>query len=328
MIVAKKSKNNDLVRWIKLELEGYFSNNKVLQESDSVPEYRMIVGLYRDQFGNAVIIKNPKLSFVNEYRLRYGVVKLETMSNNNGEISLFDSDLIKLVSENLNINVHCFSFDPGSIIVILDLIRNELIERLYENNLLNIIDENYLKKNRYDFWIWKFKNNKLVSLILIIALVVAGLSGFLDNFMNVYKYANKYVFSEKEIVKKQFVTIKVKNTTKNSHDILNFVEYSIDEMSGRNIVNYYNGRQSYYDIDEETINIDPEEEITLFIELPQKLLSSNLYNKGSGDMYISIFVSDMEKKMVEFIAFYEESIDKYYIKYTIEEDNNVEENLN
>src|SRR4030043_1349614 len=72
LILSKKIKDKELEEWTQLEMSGYVSANPAMTDDVTVPEYRTVPGQYNDIYGRPLIITDPKLQFVNEYRLRPG----------------------------------------------------------------------------------------------------------------------------------------------------------------------------------------------------------------------------------------------------------------
>lgn len=130
LLIAKKIGDADLEKWALLELNGYFSHNNALTKEVVVPDYRTVPGQYHDIHDRPLIIQDPKLQFVNEYRLRHGVSELEELQKSKGFLSFQDQSFIGLIKDHLDVEVHSFSFSPTSIIGILDGIRTALINKL------------------------------------------------------------------------------------------------------------------------------------------------------------------------------------------------------
>lgn len=97
-----------------------------------VPEYRTVVGQYSDIYGRPFLIREPKLQFINQYRLRNGIDELEKLSNGSEFIYIQDDELIQKIREDLKVNVHAFSFSPISVSRIISIIRSRLSDWLYE----------------------------------------------------------------------------------------------------------------------------------------------------------------------------------------------------
>lgn len=75
--MAKSSGNPNLEKWSRLELHGYWNTNEALTDEVVVPEYRTVPGQWLDDFGRVLLIDQPGLEFLNEMRLRQGVLELE-----------------------------------------------------------------------------------------------------------------------------------------------------------------------------------------------------------------------------------------------------------
>jgi len=130
LIFSKQIRDKPLEKWAELELNSYFNSNKALTNEVIVPEYRIVAGQYHDVYNRPLIIKNPNLQFVGEYRLRNSVSELEKLSQSENLITIRDTNFTELISETLGVEVHSFSFSPTSIVGILDGIRTNLINRL------------------------------------------------------------------------------------------------------------------------------------------------------------------------------------------------------
>jgi len=130
LILSKQISDKKLEKWTELEINSYFNSNKALTEEVVVPEYRTVGGQYHDIYGRPLIIKDPKLTFVNEYRLRHSVSELEKLSESNKLISFQDPSFTEIINKELKIDVNSFTFSSTSIIGVLDGIRTNLINQL------------------------------------------------------------------------------------------------------------------------------------------------------------------------------------------------------
>lgn len=131
IIVSKKINDPDLEKWLKLELNGYFSNNPAMTHEIKVPEYRTVGGLFYSSSNQPLIIQDPNLSFVNETRIRNGVFEIEDMKTREEKFIFFiDLKSNQLIKQNLNVEVQYFKVSKASIGSILSRIRTELLDRL------------------------------------------------------------------------------------------------------------------------------------------------------------------------------------------------------
>lgn len=130
LILAKTIKDKELEKWAELEISGYFKGNASLTSEVIVPEYRSVPGQYTDLQNRPLIINDPKLKFVNEYRLRNAISELENLAQKNSMMSIQDSSFIDLIKRKLNATVHYFNFDTVSVIGILQAIRTNAINKL------------------------------------------------------------------------------------------------------------------------------------------------------------------------------------------------------
>ena len=130
--LVQRLNEKDFEHWIRLELNGYFNSNPELKEKDIVPPYRTIAGQHSDDFGRPLIITDPKLSFINETRLRFEVEELEGISHSDKPISFRDPVMSSIIKEHLNINVTLFTFNPKQVVGILTGIKTRLSDFLVE----------------------------------------------------------------------------------------------------------------------------------------------------------------------------------------------------
>ena len=130
LILSKKIKDKELEKWTQLEMSGYVSANPAMTDEVVVPEYRTVPGQYHDIYGRPLIITDPKLQFVNEYRLRPGVPELENLAKSSKLLTIQDPARMELIKKNLKVEVHSFSFSSTSIIGILGAIRTNLINKI------------------------------------------------------------------------------------------------------------------------------------------------------------------------------------------------------
>jgi uncharacterized protein (TIGR02391 family) len=130
VILAGDVQNREVEKWAKLELGGYVRDNPELNNDVVVPEYRTVAGIWHDRFGRPLIIDNPKLLFVNSYRLRNGVAELEELSQSDSPHMLLDPGLAKTFREELNVEVDRIIFGPREVVGVLSNIRTRFIDAL------------------------------------------------------------------------------------------------------------------------------------------------------------------------------------------------------
>lgn len=127
--LAQKVQNQELEHWARMELYGYNSDGG-MTEGDTVPEYRAIGGRYIDVHGQILHIDDPKLEFINAYRLRLGAAQLEELSKKTEMQNLQDPGYLQIIRQNLGVNVYRFCFNPVELIGVLQNIRNALLEKI------------------------------------------------------------------------------------------------------------------------------------------------------------------------------------------------------
>jgi len=121
--------NESLEHWVRMELYGYTQEGG-MTEQDVVPKYREVTGRYMDQYNQMLHVDNPKLAFVNTYRLRYGVRQLEELASKTEMQNVRDEKFIRLLREELHVDVFRFCFSPIEVTGVLDHIRNRLLEKV------------------------------------------------------------------------------------------------------------------------------------------------------------------------------------------------------
>lgn len=126
LCVAQDLKDPELEKWIRLELHGYWNTNSALTEEVVVPEYRTVAGYYTDDYGRQLVISDPKLGFINEMRLRFGVVEMEGMIGAKGPLAFRAANFAEIIRENFEIEVTTFNFSPATVPAVLEAIRTQL----------------------------------------------------------------------------------------------------------------------------------------------------------------------------------------------------------
>lgn len=124
--------NKDLEKWARLEINGYSNINPALTNDVVVPEYRTVCGQHLDKFGRSLLIEDPKLQFINEDRLRFGVAELEKMESRGEALSIRVPHTSKLIRDHLKIEVSRYSFSPIAVSGVLSGIRSKLLDWLHE----------------------------------------------------------------------------------------------------------------------------------------------------------------------------------------------------
>ncbi len=120
----------EILKWVKLELNGYFNTNHELTEEVIVPEYRTVAGQHSDDFGRPLVIKDADLAFVNTTRLRFGVADLEKFAEDNSTYSYRDPNMTEIIQNNMGVEVTTYTFHTGQAAGVLGGIKTELIEKL------------------------------------------------------------------------------------------------------------------------------------------------------------------------------------------------------
>ena len=141
--LAEKLSEKEMKKWGELEYNGYFNSNPIMDEKTEVPEYRTVPGVFKDFSDRPLYIEDPDLAFVNTIRLRQGIAELEDLSEKNGVLEIFDSNLTELIQKYLKVKVHKFTFSSSSVKSILSSVRAKFINNLIsmESNINGINSE-------------------------------------------------------------------------------------------------------------------------------------------------------------------------------------------
>lgn len=127
--LAQRVQNPELEHWARMELYGYNSDGG-MTDADTVPEYRAIGGRYIDVHDQILHIDDPRLQFINAYRIRLGVAQLEELAQKNDMQNIQDPGYLQILRENLGVNVYRFCFSPLELVGVLQNIRNKLLQKV------------------------------------------------------------------------------------------------------------------------------------------------------------------------------------------------------
>jgi hypothetical protein len=128
--VAQELKDNEFEKWIRLELHGYWNTNSALTEEVVVPEYRTVAGYYTDDYGRQLVLSDPKAGFINETRLRFGVIEMEGMIGAKGPLAFRAPQFTEIIRDELGVEVTTFNFSPKAVPPVLEAIRTGLFDSL------------------------------------------------------------------------------------------------------------------------------------------------------------------------------------------------------
>lgn len=130
IILAGEVNNKEVEKWAKLELGGYLRDNPEMDNDVVLPEYRTVVGVWTDQFGQPLLINDADLMFVNSYRLRNGVAELEELSKSDKPHTLSDPSFAAIIRKSLNVDVTYFTFGSREVVGVLSNVRTRFIEEI------------------------------------------------------------------------------------------------------------------------------------------------------------------------------------------------------
>ena len=131
LLLAKDLKNKELEDWTRLELGGYLRTNPALTATTKVPEYRRVTGLWHNDRGQPLIIRDANISEIfSDYRLRNGVAELEELSRANSVHSALDQTFPPMIKQNLRVEVTHYQFHSREVAGVLTEIRSRVIDWL------------------------------------------------------------------------------------------------------------------------------------------------------------------------------------------------------
>ena len=126
LVLATKSQDQNLIKWVKFELTGYYGTE--LTNDDVVPKYRDVSGYHADEFHRKLVLDREDMQFINTVPMRAGVVELEVYQENG--LIMKEPDLCKIIQDNLGVKVTSFHVSASQVKNVLANIKCELISRL------------------------------------------------------------------------------------------------------------------------------------------------------------------------------------------------------
>lgn len=133
---ARRLGDSEFADWIRLELSGYTSDNPAMTESTVVPEYRSVPGRHFDRAKRLIDIRDPRLSFLDTDRLRFGVGQLEDLARRSDTICVGDSAGMEIIRDSFDADPYAFCFEPTSVVGVLEAIRTNLLDQLEDRRQL------------------------------------------------------------------------------------------------------------------------------------------------------------------------------------------------
>lgn len=126
LVLATKAEDQDLIKWVKFELTGY--NSSEITHDNVVPQYREVSGYHADDLHQRLVLPREDMQFINIIRIRSGVVELEVYQEDG--LIMKDSDMCKIIQDNLNVHVTSFHVSASQVKQVLANVKCELISRL------------------------------------------------------------------------------------------------------------------------------------------------------------------------------------------------------
>ncbi|WP_028666316.1 TIGR02391 family protein [Runella zeae] len=122
--------DEELERWVGLELSGYTKTNPYFEHSEKFPYYRKIIGIYTDANNRPLSEYIPDLKEFNFFYLKQGVLELLAFSQRNKTI-VIPHPLTEDVKDDMKLQmIEKFHFEPAIVLGVLQIITNQLLRKL------------------------------------------------------------------------------------------------------------------------------------------------------------------------------------------------------
>jgi hypothetical protein len=122
--------DDELSSWVRLELMGYLTGNPSLKSDTIVPEYRSVGGNWYNDWGQMLVISDPKVEYVNQLRLRDGVAELEGYATATGLLAMRPTEFSEILRKGMKVDVTTFRFRPESVVQVLTNIKVQLLDHV------------------------------------------------------------------------------------------------------------------------------------------------------------------------------------------------------
>ncbi len=130
LVAATKVDDSELVGVLEREVAGYVADNPAMSEECVIPKYRAIPGTWFDDYGRRLLVRNPRLGFINEIRLRQGVAELEGYATAAGVLSIREPNYVEVIRSGFDVDVTTFRFQPSSVSQVLANLRVHILGQL------------------------------------------------------------------------------------------------------------------------------------------------------------------------------------------------------
>ncbi|MEI6141165.1 MAG: TIGR02391 family protein [Mariniphaga sp.] len=127
--LAEEINNLEVKKWASLELNGYLESNPSYIITDTLPEYRTVIGEFYDYYDRPLIINEDKLKFFNTIKLAQGVVELEFAAVENKILTVKSTAAFEIL-RGFDIIVNEFRFHSSAINSVLFKIRTVFSDKL------------------------------------------------------------------------------------------------------------------------------------------------------------------------------------------------------
>jgi hypothetical protein len=109
---------------------GYLAGNPAMNDDTVVPEYRAVPGQWYDDYDRPLVLDDPNLKFIDEFRLRQGVAELQGLATATSLLSVRPMRFPELIRRELDVEVSVFKFHPASVNQVLANIKLQLLDQL------------------------------------------------------------------------------------------------------------------------------------------------------------------------------------------------------
>lgn len=127
--LAEETNNLEVKKWASLELNGYLESNPSYTTTDSLPEYRTVIGEFYDYYDRPIIINTDKLNFFNTIKLQQGIVELECAALESDILTVRPAAAFEILRK-FKINAHKFKFNRSAVNSVLFKIRTVFHDKM------------------------------------------------------------------------------------------------------------------------------------------------------------------------------------------------------
>ena len=125
--------DQQLEHWAKLEYNGYYRGNAIIPKEVTVPEYRVVVGEFRNEYGQAVVFDDPEITRALRYPLRTSIKELEKLSARGNMHTVKDNAWFAIINQTwaLNPGIVELRVPSLSLASVVETVRTKVMDGVY-----------------------------------------------------------------------------------------------------------------------------------------------------------------------------------------------------